>query len=425
MNNTFYLVNDKDGQGYVYGPCDTQMPPDNWPRGDDAVWESETVRLMKSTLRDWQRDTLLLPKLKWTGPAKPDWTPLQLDFDFTLETFAGETVAVKRHNLVKREDHKDICPATNLPCNTGYCRKDGPCSIKEVSKHSSPSPSPASVEEPDNSIQEFYQWMKERRAQEITEATGDWEMLNKINERRVSYYLRIYVTEVLPNIEKSAIQSVEERAKNHPPVSQDAHEKEIMMKAFDRVRKLFELRSWIMEGRGSYPYDDDRYKEEVRYLYEEFDALQNDTWANIQSKSFQYRQQIISDYLKDHPSPKWVKGLPVPSPYVEGERLHVKYKGKADYIFFNGKQWMWPIINMPVRSEHWKDIVYLDESSLQPQPSVEGLVYLNKFKESGLRILQELYKKHRFFLKALDVSNEDKNIFLTELGISTTEMDNH
>lgn len=76
----------------------------------------------------------------------------------------------------------------------------------------------------------------------------------------------------------------------------DADEKEVMMQAFDKVRQLFESRSWIMEGRGSYRYDDDRYKEEVRYLFDEFDQLQKDTWKNIKSKSFEYRNKIIADY---------------------------------------------------------------------------------------------------------------------------------
>lgn len=79
----------------------------------------------------------------------------------------------------------------------------------------------------------------------------------------------------------------------------DADEKEVLMQAFDKVRRLFEKRSWIMDGRGSYRYDDDRYKEEVRYLYDEFDALQKETWNNIKSKSFEYRKNIIADYLKN------------------------------------------------------------------------------------------------------------------------------
>jgi hypothetical protein len=81
-------------------------------------------------------------------------------------------------------------------------------------------------------------------------------------------------------------------------ISQDAHEKEVMMQAFGKVRQIFEGRSWIMEGRGSYPYNDDRYREEVRYLYDEFDAIKKETWGNIKSKSFEYRQAIIAEYLK-------------------------------------------------------------------------------------------------------------------------------
>lgn len=92
-------------------------------------------------------------------------------------------------------------------------------------------------------------------------------------------------------------------------VTDDVHEKEVMMKAFDDVRKIFEGRAWIMEGRGSYPYNDDRYKEEVRYLYNEFDAIQKATWAKIKSKSIDYRHQIIADYLNENKQQRavWVK----------------------------------------------------------------------------------------------------------------------
>jgi hypothetical protein len=78
----------------------------------------------------------------------------------------------------------------------------------------------------------------------------------------------------------------------------DAHEKEVMMKSFDKVRQIFEGRQWIMDGRGSYPYNDDRYREEVRYMYDEFDALVKDAWANIKSHSSEYRQAIVKEYLK-------------------------------------------------------------------------------------------------------------------------------
>lgn len=76
----------------------------------------------------------------------------------------------------------------------------------------------------------------------------------------------------------------------------DADEKEVMMQAFNNVRVMFERRAWIMDGRGSYRYDDDRYKEEVRYLYDEFDALQKETWGKIKTKTFEYREKIIAEY---------------------------------------------------------------------------------------------------------------------------------
>jgi hypothetical protein len=91
---------------------------------------------------------------------------------------------------------------------------------------------------------------------------------------------------------------LKEYAVKHGEANNDAHEKEIMMQAFDKVRQLFEGRQWIMDGRGSYPYNDDRYKQEIRYMYDEFEAIRKDTWANIKSKSVDYRNRIIEQYLK-------------------------------------------------------------------------------------------------------------------------------
>lgn len=83
-------------------------------------------------------------------------------------------------------------------------------------------------------------------------------------------------------------------------ILEELGEKEVMIQAFDKVRQLFEKRSWIMEGRGNYPYNDDRYKEEVRNLYDEFDSLKKDVWANIKTKTFEYREKIIADYLNSN-----------------------------------------------------------------------------------------------------------------------------
>ncbi len=58
-----------------------------------------------------------------------------------------------------------------------------------------------------------------------------------------------------------------------------ADERELLIQTLDLVRKIFESREWIMEGRGAYPYDDEKYREEVRYMYNEFDALMKNVWG--------------------------------------------------------------------------------------------------------------------------------------------------
>ena len=62
---------------------------------------------------------------------------------------------------------------------------------------------------------------------------------------------------------------------------------------------MFEQREWLMQGRGDYTYDDDRYKMEVKYLMDEFEKLKSDTWANIKSKSVDYRRKVIANFLAE------------------------------------------------------------------------------------------------------------------------------
>ena len=70
------------------------------------------------------------------------------------------------------------------------------------------------------------------------------------------------------------------------------HEREALFQAFDKIRASFKGRSWLMEGRGCYPYDDERYKMEVRYILDEFQEIENSLWKQINSKSFEYRNKI-------------------------------------------------------------------------------------------------------------------------------------
>jgi hypothetical protein len=121
-------------------------------------------------------------------------------------------------------------------------------------------------------------------------------------------------------------------------ISDDTHEKEVMIRAFDKIRQIFSGRQWIMDGRGSYPYNDDRYREEVRYMYDEFDALVKDTWANIKSHSSEYRQAIIAEHVKGKEGNKerevafaeWLNKGYICIEEKEGQNIYVKY-GPQEY----------------------------------------------------------------------------------------------
>jgi len=83
---------------------------------------------------------------------------------------------------------------------------------------------------------------------------------------------------------------------------QEIGEKEVLASAFDKVRQIFAGREWITQGRGPYAYDDDEYKKEVQYLLNDFEEIQHDTWNNIRTKTFDYKQKLINQYegeLKD------------------------------------------------------------------------------------------------------------------------------
>lgn len=43
----------KDGKGREVNPQGNDFPADNWPRGDDAVWEADVVATMKNNIRKW------------------------------------------------------------------------------------------------------------------------------------------------------------------------------------------------------------------------------------------------------------------------------------------------------------------------------------------------------------------------------------
>lgn len=76
------------------------------------------------------------------------------------------------------------------------------------------------------------------------------------------------------------------------------HEREVLIKAFSDITKEFEGREWIMDGRGSYKYDDDEYRKEVTYLYEAFKKIKNEMWSKIKSKTYEYKNEIERPFLE-------------------------------------------------------------------------------------------------------------------------------
>lgn len=76
-------------------------------------------------------------------------------------------------------------------------------------------------------------------------------------------------------------------------------EREVLIKAFSDVTKEFDGREWIREGRGSYTYDDEGYRNEVTYLFEAFKRIKSKMWSNIKSKTFEYKNQVEAPLLKN------------------------------------------------------------------------------------------------------------------------------
>lgn len=103
-------------------------------------------------------------------------------------------------------------------------------------------------------------------------------------------------TDLLNNQIKELNKSVAHWQKNFMAIMQEIGEKEVLAEAFDKVQKLFNAYSWIPEGRGPYPYDDESYQKEVRNLLDSFKDIRDETWRNIRTKTFEYREKLIAQY---------------------------------------------------------------------------------------------------------------------------------
>lgn len=74
-------------------------------------------------------------------------------------------------------------------------------------------------------------------------------------------------------------------------------ERETMINAFVAFRKEFEGRDWIIQGRGPYTYDDEGYQKEVEVLFDTFKSIERDMWKGIESKTFEYKNEIKKPLL--------------------------------------------------------------------------------------------------------------------------------
>ncbi|MFA6889285.1 MAG: hypothetical protein WC254_07360 [Candidatus Woesearchaeota archaeon] len=142
-------------------------------------------------------------------------------------------------------------------------------------------------------------------------------------------------------------------------------EKEALIKAFAEVQKCFEGREWLMQGRGCYTFDDDKYKEEVRYIMDEFNAITTNLWRQIKSKSFDYKDAIIkSDEAREY----WLKQSDA---VVKTAERYKKLIIEANSLFRQVFKYYY-LNDKDASSEQWNGIIHdFEEYVSQKQPQID------------------------------------------------------
>ncbi len=155
--------------------------------------------------------------------------------------------------------------------------------------------------------QSFDQIFIEGKEENLPKESGNYFVVLKPSGIKTSYYydpkengcINIWMSEVNYWLRDRITSTPDKRDKIEPLSLEEAlHEREALFQAFDKIRGCFKGRHWLMEGRGCYPWDDERYKEEVRYIMDEFDQINKDLWKQIKSKSFEYREKIKAPLLE-------------------------------------------------------------------------------------------------------------------------------
>jgi len=103
--------------------------------------------------------------------------------------------------------------------------------------------------------------------------------------------------QIIKGLSGEKIEDVKAITSTDYSVEEVLDEREALFQAFDAIQSSFRGRTWLMEGRGAYPDDDERYKEEVRYIMNEFEEINTNLWKQIKSKTFEYRN-LIEEPLK-------------------------------------------------------------------------------------------------------------------------------
>ena len=140
------------------------------------------------------------------------------------------------------------------------------------------------------------------------------------NYGRLSHFSTIGIIE-------TAIKEFVQSRQSKEPSMEVYDEREALFQAFDKIRASFKGRHWLMEGRGCYPYDDERYKEEVRYIMDEFEEINTSLWKQIKSKSFEYKEMIRKNILAELQSKEPVRDEPI----IQDEQNLLDWKGEYEY----------------------------------------------------------------------------------------------
>lgn len=124
---------------------------------------------------------------------------------------------------------------------------------------------------------EFEQWI-EKKIKECGESYKNADPSDVINLDHVYWYMAEACSSLLNEERTNKNKAIEER--------------EACLQALSKIQASFKTREWITEGRGVYPFDDDRYRQEVRFIFEELQGIISDVHRQVKSTTCDYRVEV-------------------------------------------------------------------------------------------------------------------------------------